>query len=99
MNGKELNALTDNDLAMVSGGVVVEVSVIQGHSYKYRKNPKKGWYQPRWEVLRGDGKIMTCCWTEKGAKGEVMDLTRDNFLHQDERFEKYNEMVRRDIIT
>lgn len=97
MDDKRLNALDEQDLNLVSGGAVVDVSVIQGHSYKYRKNPKKGWYQPRWEVFRGDGKIMTCCWTENGAKDEVMDLTRENFLHQDERFERYNETVRKNI--
>ncbi len=99
MKNKEFNALNEQDLSLVSGGAVVEVSVIQGWSYKVVKIDSAKWYQKGWAVQCSNGKIVSRCWTENGAENDAMELRRENFLHQDERYEKYNEMVRRNIIT
>ena len=99
MKNKEFNALKEEDLNLVAGGAVVEVSVIQGYDHKVVEIPNAKWYEKKWGIKRSDGKLVKRCWTHSGAVSDTIDLTRDSFLQQDTRFEKYNEMVRRDIIT
>jgi hypothetical protein len=93
MNEKKITKLDNEMLELVSGGKAV--SAIEGYSYSVRKNEKNKIF--KYEVVRGDGTLMSEHIFEDFANNAAKDYRRAEWENQTTRYELLNEIVRKKI--